>query len=217
MKTALVFGGTGLVGKCLIQELINDDNYNKVISFSRRETGLSDIKLKEHLIDFNNLEQYQELFNGDHLFICMGTTLKKAGSVSQVRVIDYQYPIEIARTAHKNGIESISLVSSIGANTKSRSYYTKIKGEVERDIALIGFKHLIIVRPSLLLGDREEKRFGEGVAKVIMKGLNFLMVGKLKKYKGIEASVVARAMIRLVNSNPSGQIFESDVLQEVGR
>ncbi len=217
METALVFGGTGLVGKCLIKELIANENYNQVIIFSRRETGLSDPKLKECLIDFNNLEQHKDLLKGDHLYICLGTTLKNAGSVAKVRVVDYEYPIEIARIAFNNGIKSIALVSSIGANLKSRSYYTKIKGEVERDIEQLGFNNLVIVRPSLLLGKREEKRFGEGIAKVIMKGIGFLMVGKLKKYKGIDACVVARAMMRLLLKQPSEKIFESDVLQDIGK
>lgn len=208
-RIALVFGATGLVGGHLVQELIRDPGYYQVKIFGRGDYPVSDPKIEYHRIDFDLLSDLAGLISGDDLFICLGTTIRKAGSVAAMEKIDRDYPIAIAQLAFANGIRRIAVVSSIGANRKSSNYYLRIKGEMEEGISSIGFAKTVIVRPSMLLGKRKEFRFGETVAKGIISLLNPLFVGWARKYRGIHGSAVASALIRLVHSESNRTIFES--------
>ncbi len=215
--TALVFGGSGLVGSQLVSELMLDDQCSSIVVFSRKPMELNHPKITEHVVDFTKLERVRDLLQGDELYICLGTTIKKAGSVKAVEAIDRDLPLLISRIAYENGVRKIAVVSSMGANAGSRNFYVRIKGEMEKGVMQIPFDKKVIARPSMLLGDRKEFRFGEAVGKVIMKGLSFLMIGGLRKYRGITDTTVARALVTLIRSSNQEIIFESDILQEKGR
>ena len=150
---------------------------------------------------------------GDDVFICLGTTIKKAGSVKKMEEIDRDLPVMLASAAASNGVKRIAVVSSIGANTESANYYLRIKGEMEQEILKLKFENTAILRPSMLLGDRKEKRPGELAGKVVMKVFNPLLMGKMKKYRGIHGRDVARAMIAILQSKNVKNIYESDELQ----
>jgi uncharacterized protein YbjT (DUF2867 family) len=148
----------------------------------------------------------------------MGTTIKVAGSQDAFMKVDYTYVLNFAQLAKRNGIDKFIVVSSLGADKNSANFYLKVKGDVENDLTRLKFKNLIIVRPSMLLGDRKEFRLGELIGKKIMKGLAFLFVGKLKKYKAIEASTVAKAMLMLSKNELSDvAIFENARLLDLGK
>jgi len=213
-KTAIVFGATGLVGSELMKQLAADERYAIVKVFVRRDPGILDNKAEIAIVDVSDVKSYSEKISGDELYICLGTTIKKAGSIEAMESTDRDMPAEIAGIARENGVRVVSVVSSIGADAGSRNYYLRIKGEMEEEIAATAFDRTIIVRPSILLGNRNENRFGEEAGKFIMKSLRFLFIGRLRKYRGIEARDVAKAMIRLVNTNPKPEkiVFESDEL-----
>jgi len=216
-KTALVIGASGLVGTALVKQLLQDDSFSAVKLFLRKPIDIQNQKLEQHCIDFNTIEKYADVIKGDVVFCCMGTTIKAAGSKEAFVKVDYTYTVNFAQVAKRNGTEKFVLISSIGADKNSSNFYLKVKGDVEADVARLKFKNLIIVRPSMLLGDRKEFRLGESIAKKMMKGLGFLFVGKLKKYKAIEASTVARAMIVLSkNELQEVMIFENQRLLEIG-
>lgn len=217
-RTAIVFGATGLVGKALVEELCNSDRYFMIKVFSRAITGFAGRdKIKEFIIDFSNLKDYSEMITGDDLFICLGTTIKKAGSVSRMEEIDRDLPMDIASYALKNSVEKLAVISSIGADPDSSNYYLRIKGEMERGLKQLKFKTLIILRPSLLLGVREERRSGEEMGKIVMKIIGVLLTGKLSKYRGIEGAKVAKAMVKAINEKSGTEILESDTIRKICR
>lgn len=215
-KTALLVGATGLVGSVLLEQILSDDFYQEIIVLTRKSLGINHQKLREHLIDFDNLDAYANLIKADHIYCCLGTTIKKAKSKENFYLVDYTYPTEIAKIAKFNGATLFTLVSAMGACKHSTFYYNRVKGEVEEAIEHLQFKNCNIIRPSLLLGERQEFRLGEEIGKVVAKGLEFMMVGGLKKYKPIEAKAVAVAMYAISKEMREGfHIFESSYLQEV--
>lgn len=215
-RTALLFGGTGLIGKALAGELCTSDRYDKILVFTRRDVGFTgEAKIINNIVDFNNPESFSGHIRGDDLYICLGTTIKKAGSIQKMEEIDRDLPVKLAILAHENGVKRLAVVSSIGANLASSNYYLRIKGEMERSILEIDFETIAIVRPSLLLGERNEKRFGESISKIIMKAFGFILFGNLKKYRAIEGRDVAKAMIRILFEEKGKSIFESDQVQNI--
>ncbi len=216
MKTALVFGATGLVGGYLVEELTFNSTYTKVKIFGRRTLGINNPKVEEHIINFEKLEEASELIKGDEIFICLGTTIKKAGTYKEMEKIDWHYPVSIAKIAQLNGVGAIAVVSSIGAKKDSGNKYLQIKGKMEEEILGLNFSNIVVARPSILLGSRNEYRFGESVGKVVIKAFGFLMLGKLKRYKGIHGRKVARALINILSKNLKDKIFQSDYLEELG-
>lgn len=203
-KTAIILGSTGLVGSYLMDLLLSGDEYEHVISFVRKATGLSHPKLKEYVIDFDKSEYYKELIKGDDLFCCLGTTIKKAGSQEAFSKVDLAYPITFANLAKENGLKKYLLISSIGANAKSSAFYLNVKGQCEEQLKKIGLPSVIILRPSLLLGKRQEFRFGERLSQFFMRMFSFLMVGRLRKYKPIQSYYVAEAMYNAAQLNDIG-------------
>jgi len=193
MKTALVIGATGLTGSNLLKLLLKDSRFSKVKIFSRRKTGISDIKLEEYLIDFDNPETVRDILRGDILFSTLGTTIRKAGGKEAQYKIDYLYQYKIAEICAKNNTRTYVLLSSAGANPASKIFYSKMKGELDRDVQKLPFQSIRILKPGILEGERSEHRTGEkamiNLSKIISK------LPGLKKLRPIKASTVARAMI----------------------
>ena len=199
-RTAIVFGATGLVGKALIEELCNSDRYDMIKIFARGKTDYGGReKIKEFIADFDNLKEWSDMISGDDLFICLGTTIKKAGSVARMEEIDRDLPINIASIASGNSVEKLAVISSVGANPDSSNYYLRIKGEMERGLMKLKFRTLIILRPSMLLGDRNERRAGEEIGKIVMKFIGLFLIGRLSKYKAIAGEKVAKAMVKSIH------------------
>lgn len=217
-KTAIVLGASGLVGTDLVKQLIDDPDFSSVKLFLRKKMDWNDPKIEQHTVDFEKLGSYQELIKADVVFCCLGTTIKTAGSKDAFIKVDHTYPIEFAQIAKRNGTNCFVLISSMGADSNSSNFYLKVKGNVESDLKRMRFKQLVIVRPSMLLGNRKEFRMGELIGKKVMQGLSFLFVGKLKRYKAIQSVVVAKAM-RLLSKNdlPEISVFENDRLLEIGK
>jgi uncharacterized protein YbjT (DUF2867 family) len=213
-RTAIVFGATGLIGRSLIDELSIYDTYDLIKVFVRKKTDLSEVgKIREYSIDFSNLNEYSEMITGDDLYICLGTTLKKAGSVSKMEEIDRDLPVSISKIASANRVKRVAVVSSIGADSDSSNNYLRMKGEMESQILALTFKTIAILRPSILLGKRKEKRIGESIGKVFIRLFGVFLAGKFRKYRGIEGKDVAKAMIRILNEKTGKEIFESDILE----
>ncbi len=209
LRTALVIGSTGMVGRELVTQLCESSEFEQVISFVRRSSGFSHSKLQEHVVNFDQPESWKELLKGDVLFSCMGTTLAAAGSkVSQYKV-DYTYQYETARMAAENNVPVYVLVSSTGANANSALFYPKIKGQLDEAVQKLGFKSVQILRPGQLYGERQQKRSAELFAVKMMFAMNSL--GLFKKYKPIHASEVAKAMISAAKRTGSN-IFTLDEL-----
>jgi uncharacterized protein YbjT (DUF2867 family) len=216
-KTALVFGATGLVGSFLVNELAENEIYEKVKVFNRSKQHYTHNKIIEIQIDFDKIGEYVHEFKGHDAYCCLGTTLRKAGSKEKFFKIDHDLPVEIAKICSTNEVSSFIAVSSIGANADSSNYYLKAKGLMELHIQEFEFDQLAFVRPSMLLGPRQEFRFGEVIGKAIMYPLNYLLFGNLKKYKAIHSKTVANAMLQIANMPVHKLFFESDELSEIAK
>lgn len=214
-KIALVFGATGMVGRELTNLLLTDNRYVKVKVFVRKSLQINHPKLQEIVDELKEPEAISHEISGDHLFCCLGTTIKKAGSEKKFEWVDLELPTRIADIASINKISSFIIISSIGASTKSSTFYLRTKGAMENRIMGINFNKIHILRPSMLMGKREEFRFGEEAGKVVMKSLSFLFLGSLRKYKPIESGRVALAIIILANSAYPHVIVESDQIEEL--
>ena len=205
MKTAVVIGASGLIGKSLVKKLLEDNRYNSVKVFVRRTINISNSKLAEHIVDFDKITDWKNKITGDELYSAMGTTIKKAGSKEAQYKTDVTYQYEFAKAAAENGVKSYFLVSSSGANAKSKLFYMRIKGELEEKVKLLPFNKIRIFRPSLLLGERDEKRFGEKAAERLLKFVVPLFPF-LKNQRPIEGEKVAKAMIVSANEDNKEKI-----------
>lgn len=213
MKTALVIGSSGLVGKQLIFQLLNNNNYQKVIALTRKDLVLAHPKLVQLIVDFNNIATIQQQLLADDVFCCIGTTKAKTPNQDQYTRIDHGIPLEIAQYAKSNGATQFVLVSAMGANEKSPVFYSRLKAKVETDLAAIGFDALQIIRPALLMGARTEFRLFEKIFQWLFKPINLLMIGPLKAYKGIAAITVAKAMLNIALEKPLGvHVWTNDQL-----
>jgi uncharacterized protein YbjT (DUF2867 family) len=211
LKTALLAGSTGLVGSELLKQLDDSSRYSKIICLVRKDSPPAVGKVQYLQVDFDNLESHAKELAADDVFCCLGTTMKKAGSKGAFRTVDYHYPVQLAKICKANGARQFLMVSALGANHNSSIFYNKVKGEAEDAISSVGYRSVHLLRPSLLLGPRKETRFGEDAAKIFFKIFSFLVP---KKYKGIEAATVARAMISLAAREEAGIFFhESFQLQ----
>jgi uncharacterized protein YbjT (DUF2867 family) len=214
MKNALIAGASGLVGAHLLDLLAGSSDYQTIHVFTRKTLYTNSLKVVEHLVNFDELLTMKFDFPVDHVFCTLGTTIKKAGTKSNFRKVDYDYIITLAKKAKEMNAEKFLVVSSLGANSKSMIFYNRVKGEVEAELKNQFMPHLYIFRPSLLLGQRAEKRTGEKAAAYFYMVLAPLFSGPLRKYKGIEAKKVASAMIQTALTNTeSFKIMESDEMQ----
>lgn len=216
-RTALIFGATGLVGKHLLNYLLNDNYYTQVIALLRSPLKIQSSKLLQLVVDFDELPLHLDEITGDDVFCCLGTTIKKAGSQEAFSKVDHDYVIQIASAALKNGAGQFLFLSSIGADASSSNFYYRTKGKVEKDLIETGYKSIHIFRPSLMLGDRDEVRLGESLGKFFMKTFSFALIGKAKKYKPIKGEIVASAMNHSAKQNyPGIHVYESDQIQLIG-
>ena len=215
MKTALLFGSSGLIGSHLTKQLIENSSYSKVKLFVRLVPKISDPKIEIIKTDFNNLQNHKDEITGDDCFFCIGTTKQNAPDKDEYRRIEYNIPVEIAKIAKSNSIKSFLYVSSGFADPKSSGAYLKNKGDVEEELKSLNFLTLGIMRPSFLIGDRKEKRIGEKIGIFIFKLISPFFLGSLKKMKPINSEKVAKAMIKIANENLRKTILESDEIVEI--
>lgn len=209
MKKAIVIGATGLVGSELIKHLLNNNDYSDVISLVRRESGVSHSKLHEYVVDFDKPAIWKDLVKGEVLFSAMGTTIKTAKTKDNQYKVDFTYQYETAKIACQNGVPVYVLVSAAGANSNSLNFYSNIKGKLEESIKMLPFKSIQILQPAQLDGDRKEHRAIEKTALKVMYAIN--RIGLLRKYRPIQGSEVAQALITVTNK-PSSGIYKLDEL-----
>ena len=215
MKTALLFGASGLVGSHVLNQLISNNNYSKIKLFVRSSIDISDPKIEIIQTDFNNLENHREDIKGDDCFFCIGTTKQNSPDKNEYRRVELEVPKQIAQIAKSNSVNSFVFISSGYADPKSSGDYLKFKGEVEEELKRLNFPKLGIMRPSFLLGDRKEKRVGEKIGIFVFKLLSPLFLGPLKKMKPIHSATVAKAMIAITQNDSSQTIFESNEISEI--
>jgi uncharacterized protein YbjT (DUF2867 family) len=210
VKIALMIGATGLVGSQLLRQLLNDARFGKVVTFGRRKTEETHPKLEEQVVDFEAPESWASRVQGDVAFSSLGTTRKQAGGLAAQKKVDYDYQLEFAKAAAKNGVACYVLVSASSANPSSSIFYTRIKGELDRDVQQLGFERLRILRPSLL-GGRAQARVGEKLGGALLGAVNAF--GIARRYREIPAEVVAKAMISAALDPEAGtRIYTLDEL-----
>lgn len=216
-KTALVAGASGLIGSQLLPLLLASDRYDRVIAVGRRPVPLVHPKLEQRLLDFDRLEDHRLQLIADDVFCCLGTTLRQAGSREAFYKVDYLYVVKLAALTAANFASQLLVVSSMGADAGSRVYYSRVKGEMEAAVGQTPFRAIHFFRPSLLLGERPEKRFGEQLGALVLRALRPALRGPLRKYRAIEAATVARAMLHAAEAESSGrQVHSSDAVARLG-
>lgn len=211
MRTALIIGATGMVGKACLYTLLENDEYSRVVALSRKNIPVKHPKLHQVLVDFDNLEQYKQEIIADDVFCCLGTTIKDAGSQANFRKVDYEYPLHVAKLSLQNGASQFLLVSAMGADKNATIFYNKVKGETEQAIAALGYPTFKVFQPSLLLGNRSNTRLGESIGKAVMRLFDFLfIIGPLKNYRAIPATTVAKAMVYAALVGAKGNLVYSN-------
>jgi len=210
-RTALLAGASGLVGWQLLQLLLADAEYARVITLARRHLDLHHPKLDQRVLDLGALDAVSDPPPVDDAFCCVGTTIKKARSQEAFRLVDYDYVLAFARVGQRAGARQFLLVSALGADPASRIFYSRVKGEVETEVRKLPFQGIQIFRPSFLVGQRAEVRLAERIGVPIARAIAPLMLGPLRRYRPIHAADVARAMVQIAKEAPSGpNVFEYD-------
>jgi uncharacterized protein YbjT (DUF2867 family) len=212
VTTVLLAGATGLVGGECLTRLLADERVGDVHALVRRPLGRTDPRLREQTVDFARLDA-APVVAATAAICALGTTIKTAGSEPAFRAVDHDAVLAFAGWARRGGADTFALVSSVGADPNARNFYLRVKGEVERAVRAIGFRRLVLVRPSLLLGSRGEPRPGEAFARALAPALNPLMIGPLRRYRAIPADVVAAALVTAALSAPDGvEVWEHDAI-----
>jgi uncharacterized protein YbjT (DUF2867 family) len=219
--TALLAGATGLVGGRCLERLLGDAAFGEVVAVARRPLAGERARLRVALCpDFARLEELPPATEaggggGKATALCaLGTTIKQAGSQAAFRAVDHDAVLAFARWARRSGAETFVVCSAVGASAQSRIFYSRIKGETEEALAGVGFPRLVIVRPSMLLGERAEPRTAEAAVQAVTRGLNPLLLGPLRRYRGVAADTVAAAMVRAAKQAPEGRhVWEHDEIQ----
>ena len=214
-KTAIILGATGLTGNILLNKLLNDDRYKIIKAFTRKPLGITISKLDEIQCDLLGLNSIKDYFVGDEVFCCIGTTISKTPDKVMYKEIDYGIPVNAAKLCKKNGIDTFLVMSSMGANADSSIFYNRTKGAMENAVLEQNIKKTYILRPSIISGNREERRVGEKIGIAVMKLIQPLLIGSFRKYTAINAETIATAMIELANSGNDNQIILSDEIKKV--
>ncbi len=202
-NTFTIIGSTGLIGSELLKLLLNDESVHIIRPLNRRSVVLENDKIQQKIIDFQDEAAFREAIAGSKaVFVCVGTTSKKVkGDQNAYRKVDYDIPVKAAQYCSETKVEKLLIVSSIGASSKSRNFYTKLKGEMEEAVAGFELPSTVFFRPSMLLGARQEFRLGEAIGKALMKPLSVLLP---ENYKAVQAAFVAKAMLLAAKSKMSG-------------
>ncbi|MFX0556212.1 nucleoside-diphosphate sugar epimerase [Maribacter sp. CXY002] len=215
-KSAIIIGATGLTGNVLLQELLKDDRYGTVKLFSRSSVGISSPKLEEHLLNLFDIEAHKAKFIADEVFCCIGTTMSKTPNKEQYGAIDYGIPVTVAKLCKENSIETICVISALGANAESSVFYNRVKGEMEQAVLSMSIPNTYLLQPSLIGGKRKEKRLGEWLAKKFFIILRPLFVSSLKKYRVIPPQEIAQCMVILANrANKERRRILSDEISKI--
>ena len=215
-KKAIVAGASGLIGSNLLEILLQRPDYEEVVALVRKELPVHHKKLRQIIVNFDELNTHIDDINGDVIFCCLGSTRAKTPDLAMYKKVDHDYPVTLAQLAQQNQVKQFHLVSAIGANAASRSFYLKLKGETENDVATIGLHTLYIYQPSFLTGKRPERRLMETTALTIMKVIDPLLFGTLRKYRSIAAKIVAQAMFNKSLINNKGVfIYPSDIIKQL--
>ena len=216
--SALIMGASGLVGRELVKILSQQKKYKRIHLLVRKSVEIPDTACEQHIIDFNQLTHYSELFQVTDVYCCLGTTIKKAKTKEAFRKVDFEYPIEAAKLAVAAGVEKFLIITSMGANPESTFFYNRVKGEVEESLTKFGLKSLHIFRPSLLLGERGEFRIGERIAAKASGVLGTFMKGPLRPYKAIQARTVAAAMLTVASFGKNGvHTYPSQEIEQLAK
>jgi uncharacterized protein YbjT (DUF2867 family) len=215
-KTAIIVGATGLVGRVLTDQLIRHKDFSQLHVLVRKEINFGDSeKLNIHIVNFDDEKTYPIIPEADTVFCCLGTTIKKAGSQENFITVDLTYVYRIGKHFQGLGASHFIVISAVGANKDAKLFYNRVKGEMEEKIASLQFPHTIIMRPAMLGGKRNEFRFGEWIGSCILKAIQWLFMGKMRRYKIISAEKVANAMLCHALENKSQLlILESEKIQE---
>jgi uncharacterized protein YbjT (DUF2867 family) len=211
-RKAAVFGSTGLVGYILLKFLDENRSYHEIVAYRRNLVGSNPFQ-KVRFVELGATVLIEP--DTEDVFICLGTTMKKAGSKAAFKAVDLDLVIEIARKAYHAGVKRIIVVSSIGASPISSNFYLRTKGQMEEELKKIDFELVALVRPSILLGKRNEFRFGERVGICLFRAFKFIFVGPLRRYRGIDASDVAKAMVQLALTARGKIVVETEVLKQI--
>ncbi|CDF81108.1 nucleoside-diphosphate-sugar epimerase [Formosa agariphila KMM 3901] len=214
-KTAIVLGATGLTGGNLLQALLKDRSYSRIVLFSRSTCGIKHAKITEYLIDLFELDNYKTLFLADVVFCCIGTTKSKTPNKAIYHNIDYGIPLAAANLCLKNNIETFICISALGADAKSKVFYNRTKGEMEAVVLSLKIKNTYMLQPSLIVGGRNEFRLGEYLGKILMRLLSPLFIGKLNKYKPIESETIVSAMLWLAEHTYELERIPSEKIKEI--
>lgn len=209
-KKALLVGASGLTGGHLLNLLLQSDDYKTVIVYVRKSLQLNHPKLIEKIIDF---ETFNASVEADDIFCCLGTTIKKAGSKQAFIKVDLDFPLKLAKLQMQAGSSKFLIVSAMGAASNAFIFYSQVKGRLEERLKTIGFPALFIFRPSLITGNRIEKRVAEKISIVVFKFINPLFIGPLKKYRSVSAEAIAKAMLYYANNTniKSGIILSDEI------
>jgi len=213
--TALIAGSTGLVGSHCLHSLLASPEYASVTALVRRSGGIPQAKLREQVVNFEHLD---DVLAGGDIFCTLGTTIRKAGSQAEFRKVDFEYPMRLAERSLQSGTRQFLLVSSVGANAESKNFYLRTKGELEEALRRLPFQALHIFRPSFLSGHRNEKRPGERFGIAVARLTQFFLLGSLRRYRPIQAEIVAQAMVNAALAGISGvHIYEYDEIVRLAR
>ena len=209
MSISLIAGSTGLIGSNILSQL-SDYNHN-VIALARVPITKLPPKTKELIIDFDSLLSNDSLPKCDHVFICLGTTIKIAKSKENFKKVDLSYSLAVAQKAFESGAKKLTLISSVGANSNSKNFYLRVKGELEDAILELGFDSVNIFRPSFLIGTGGRHRaFSEKIFMRLAKVMDIFCIGSARKYRSINAEILAKKMVSTLNADPGIHYYYFD-------
>ena len=209
MHLSIIAGSTGLVGKNILNQLY-EDNHN-VIAISRKPISGLHPKATELVIDFESFLINGSLPACNHVFLCLGTTMKIAGNKNNFRRVDFDYSLDIAKKGFQSSAKKLTLISSGGADSSSKNFYLRVKGELEDAIINIGFESVNIFRPGLLTGAGGRKRASsEKIFMKLAKFLDLIFIGSARKYRSINAEVLAKKMVSTLKSKPGVNYYYYD-------